>query len=158
MAPLFSIMLLYFVLFLYGEFSEYLEVRYTSRILFYGFSANLSLLHYFPDNGYAGLLSCIILLATFLYITITTSLKWFSRVMFIPLLVLLVNYVVVYVQPQDLIEVLPQWYLLYSDKIYREGFLLILGVLSFLHGKKDEKLNYTVMILYALEYTVTMEI
>ena len=157
MAPLFSTMLLYFILFLYGEFSEYLEVRYTSRLLLYGLSANLAILHYFPPDIYSGLLSAIVLFVTLIYISITTSIVWLSKFMMLPICILLVNYTIAYAEPADLIAIVPDWYLVYSDKVFREGFIFMLGFLSWMHGSRDEKLNFTAMFLYVAEYSITME-
>ena len=157
MAPLFSIFLFYFLLFMYGEFSKHLEVRYASRILLYGMAGNLAIMQYISDPVYAGIISVCTLVGTFLYLMTTTTVTWFKRILWIPILMVVQNYTIVYFQPVDLLMITPDFYLEYSHKILREGILLTLGMLSYMQGNQDERLNYTALFLYVAEYSITLE-
>ncbi|CAL9985095.1 hypothetical protein VPHF99_0293 [Vibrio phage F99] len=157
MTPLFSIFLFYFLLFIYGEFSKYLEVRYASRMLLYGMTGNLVAITYIPDPTYAMIVASVTLLTTILYLIKTASFKWVKRAMILPFCLVLLNYFIAYAQPADLLAVIPNFYLEYSHKIVRESFLVMLGVISYLHGSKDERLNYTALFLYVAEYSITLE-
>lgn len=146
--------LLPFILVLYGEFSRYEEVRYTSRILLYGYSGSIVSSMYVPEPLYAGVVACIILFITLFYISVTSTVDWLSSILIVPISLLLLNYTVVFFQPIDLILFLPEWYLEYSHRITREMWILMIQGLSWYFGKDDEKLNYTVGLLYAAEQTM----
>lgn len=146
--------LLPFVLLLYGEFSRYEEVRYTSRMLLYGYSGSIIASMYMVEPMYAGILSCGLLFVTMFYVSVTSTVNWLSSILILPISLLLLNYTVVYFQPQDLIQSLPEWYLEYSHRITREMWIIMIQGLSWWFGGRDDKLNYTIGLLYATEQTI----
>ena len=91
MVSLFSIITLYFILYIYGEFSKYPDIRYISRIILYGLSANLIFTHYIPEVLYSIVLSGTTLIFTFIYLMITTDNKLLSKLMFIPFMIVILK-------------------------------------------------------------------
>jgi hypothetical protein len=85
---------------------------------------------------------------------ITTDNKLLSKLMFIPFMIVIINYSVVIWQPPELIYWIPAWYFENSDEIFRKWLILSLGSLSLLYGKGDDKLNFATLILFATEHTI----